>query len=72
MDDDTADDTADDARTEQRADLLPEERAAGSDDPELEARIILEDSDARTEDPEGTKHDTGQTPDDMGQLGRRT
>lgn len=39
----------DDERVQQRAaDLLPEERAAGSDDAELEARVILEDSDART------------------------
>ncbi|WP_073391247.1 hypothetical protein [Jatrophihabitans endophyticus] len=51
-------------RVDQRAtDLLPEERAAGSDDPEREAEIILEDSDARTEDPEGTKHESTQTPD---------
>ena len=32
-----------------RADLLPEERAAGSDDPQLQARIVLEDSLRRTE-----------------------
>jgi hypothetical protein len=29
--------------------LLPEERAAGSDDPEAQAEAILEDSDAREE-----------------------
>jgi hypothetical protein len=51
-----------DARAEHRA-LLPEEEAAGSDDPELEARIILEDSDERTEHPERTKRDSVQTPD---------
>jgi hypothetical protein len=35
-----------------RADeLLPEERAAGSDDPEAEAAAILADSDERTDDP---------------------
>jgi hypothetical protein len=50
------------ARAEHRA-LLPEEEAAGSDDPELEARIILEDSDERTEHPERTKRDSVQTPD---------
>lgn len=51
-------------RIEQRAaDLLPEERAAGSDDPEREAEVILEDSDARTDDPEGTKRDSVQTPE---------
>lgn len=50
-------------RIEGRAELLPEERAAGSDDPDLEAQVILEDSDARTERPEQTKHDSVQTPD---------
>jgi hypothetical protein len=43
--------------------LLPEEEAAGSDDPELESRIILEDSERRTEHPEETKHESVQTPD---------
>jgi hypothetical protein len=51
--------TPDDARVEQRAVLLPEEEAAGSDDREA----ILEDSDERTEDPEGTKDRSTQTPD---------
>jgi hypothetical protein len=37
--------------------------AVGSDDPHRQAEIILEDSDARTEDPEGTKHDSSQTPE---------
>ncbi|WP_408659475.1 hypothetical protein [Jatrophihabitans sp.] len=37
--------------------------AAGSDDPHRQAEIILEDSDARTEDPEGTRHDSSQAPD---------
>jgi hypothetical protein len=46
----------------QRA-LLPEEQAAGSDDPELESKIILEDSERRTEHPEETKHESVQTPD---------
>lgn len=36
----------------QRAELLPEEQTVGSDDPELQARVILEDSERRTEDPE--------------------
>ncbi len=31
-------------------DLLPEEEAAGSDDPRAQAEAILEDSDLRTED----------------------
>jgi hypothetical protein len=50
-------------RIDQRAHLLPEEEALGSDDPQAQAEIILEDSDTRTADPEGTKRDTGQTPD---------
>jgi hypothetical protein len=50
-------------RVDQRAELLPEERAAGSDDPQAQAEVILEDSDSRTADPEGTKHDSVQTPD---------
>ena len=54
-----------DPRTSERAaELLPEEQAAGgSDDPEAQAAAILEDSDERTADPEGTKHDSVQTPD---------
>jgi hypothetical protein len=40
--------SADDDRVEERAaDLLPEERAAGSADPEAQAAAILEDSDER-------------------------
>ncbi len=35
-------------RIETRADLLPEERSAGSDDPEAQAEAILADSDERT------------------------
>lgn len=50
-------------RVERRAGLLPEEQKAGSDDPGLEAEIILEDSDARTEHPEQTKSESVQTPD---------
>ena len=34
-----------------RADLLPEEQAVGSDDPEAQAAIVLEDSVRRTEEP---------------------
>jgi hypothetical protein len=34
------------------ADLLPEELAAGSDDPEAQAAAILADSDRREHDPE--------------------
>ena len=45
----------------------PRKKAAGgSDDAEQQARILLEDSDARTEDPEGTKDESVQTPDETG------
>ncbi len=36
---------------ERRAELLPEEATVGSDDPETQAQVILEDSHARTEVP---------------------
>ena len=38
----------DDEHIAKRAELLPEEKAAGSDDPEAQAEAILEDSEART------------------------
>ncbi|GAA4925457.1 hypothetical protein GCM10025331_05720 [Actinoplanes utahensis] len=45
-------DTMTDERTGRRAaDLLPEERAAGSADPQAQAEAILADSDERTDDP---------------------
>ena len=53
----------DEDRIHSRAELLPEEEAVGSDDAEEQARIVLEDSDRRTEDPEGTKRESSQTPD---------
>jgi hypothetical protein len=53
----------DEDRVHSRAELLPEEEAVGSDDAEEQARIVLEDSDRRTEDPEGTKRESSQTPD---------
>ena len=53
----------DDDRIETRAELLPEEQEAGSDDPEAQAAAILEESDERTEDPEGTRAESTQTPD---------
>jgi len=37
-----------DPRVERRAELLPEERAAGSEDPEAQAEAILEESEERT------------------------
>jgi hypothetical protein len=39
----------DDERISDRADLLPEERAAGSDDPQAQAAAVLQDSDDREE-----------------------
>lgn len=51
------------ARVEVRADLLPEEVAAGSDDPGEQARAILEESDERTEHPEETRRESTQTHD---------
>ena len=58
-------DTEPDAeRVHERAvDLLPEEVAAGSDDPQAQAAAILADSDERTDDPRGTKEASTQTPD---------
>lgn len=40
--------TVDDQRVASRADLLPEEEVAGSDDPEAQAREIIAESDERT------------------------
>jgi hypothetical protein len=53
----------DEDRIRERAELLPEEAAVGSDDPEGQAEAILEDSDDRTEHPEETRHESVQTPD---------
>ncbi len=53
----------DENRIDSRAQLGPEELAAGSDDPHRQAEVILEDSDARVADPEQTKHDSSQTPE---------
>lgn len=46
-----------DDRVDTRATLLPEERAAGSDDPEAQAREVLRDSEIRSEVP-GAAPDT--------------
>jgi hypothetical protein len=55
----------DEERVGQRAsELLPEERAAGSDDPLAQAEAILAESDERTDDPEGTQRESVQTMDD--------
>jgi hypothetical protein len=60
---DGTEENVDAARVEGRSHLLPEEESAGSDDPQLQARAVLADSDERTADPEGTKRRSGQTPD---------
>jgi hypothetical protein len=44
------DHTPDPARVETRAELLPEEVQAGSDDPHAQAEAVLEDSEARSQD----------------------
>jgi hypothetical protein len=55
--------SADEDRIQERAELLPEETTAGSDDPEAQAEAILEESDDRTDHPEKTRHESTQTPD---------
>lgn len=55
--------TPDDARIETRAELLPEEEVAGSEDPTAQAEAILQESDERTDAPEETRHESTQTPD---------
>jgi hypothetical protein len=42
--------SSDDERIASRAELLPEEEQAGSDDPTAQAAAILAESDERTED----------------------
>ena len=56
MPDDTTRD-AHDERVADRSELLPEEEAVGSDDPEAQAAAVLADSDERTEVP-GAAPDT--------------
>ena len=51
----------DDHRIAERAHLLPEEIAAGSDDPERQAEAILEDSERRTLEPQQTREESAQT-----------
>lgn len=52
-----------DERTVHRAqELLPEEEAAGSDDPTAQAEAVLADSDERTERREQTMRESHQTP----------
>ena len=49
---DTDDDETQARHVASRAELLPEEQAVGSDDPQEQARVILEESEERTEHPE--------------------
>jgi hypothetical protein len=52
---------AEESRVTERAHLLPEEIAAGSDDPQGQAAAILAESDERRDDPEGTREESSQT-----------
>lgn len=54
----------DDEHVQSRAELLPEEQAVGSDDPQAQARAILAESQERTEHPQRTRHESTQTPDE--------
>jgi hypothetical protein len=54
---------SDENRIDRRAELLPEELEAGSEDPTGQAQAILEESDDRTDHPEETRHESTQTPD---------
>lgn len=56
--------SADHERIQHRAELLPEELEAGSDDPQAQAAAILAESDERVDDPEGTRRASSQTPDE--------
>lgn len=53
---------ADNERIAERAHLLPEEIAAGSDNPEQQAAAILAESDRRTDEPETTRDESPQSP----------
>ena len=53
----------DDERIAERARLLPEEQAAGSDDPQAQAEAVLADSDERTAHPERGAEESTQTAD---------
>ncbi|HKJ11681.1 MAG TPA: hypothetical protein VJ976_04730 [Ornithinimicrobium sp.] len=58
--------TPDDHDVDTRAELLPEEQAVDSDAPQVQAEAILEESLERTEDPEGTRRSSTQTPGEDG------
>jgi hypothetical protein len=52
---------ADAEHVAERALLLPEEQAAGSDDPHRQAETILAESEERTLEPEATREDSPQS-----------
>ena len=54
-----------------RAELLPEEQAVGSDDPEAQAAAILAESEERTEDPEATAESPPRPLTERRSTGRR-
>jgi len=58
------DEPRDEERVEARAEQLPEEERVGAADPEAQAAAILEESDERVDDPEGTRRESTQTLDD--------
>ena len=47
-----------------RSDVLPEEAAPGTEVPRAQAEAVLEESQERTLDPDGTQRDYTQTPDE--------
>lgn len=53
--------TPDERHIQTRAELLAEERHAGSDNPEEQAEVILEESAERTDAPEDTGAESVQT-----------
>ena len=62
----------DEARVASRAELLPEEETAGSEDPRHQAEEILRESDERTDHPDETGEASTQTstPDERPQAAR--
>ena len=64
--------TPDERDVETRAHLLPEEQKTGSKSPRVQAEVILEESLERTEDPEGTRQSSTQTPGEGVRTSRGT
>lgn len=52
----------DDRMVQARQDLLPEEDAAGSEDPHAQAEAVLEESQDRVQHPSQTRAESTQTP----------